>query len=105
MRKSILFLCCCFGVFGLKLYAIDDPKYPDHPKVSLPFSSSNLPVVIIDLEERIAPKNEDRRVPATMKIIWNRLGEPNRVDETDSRNRDYNGSIVIGYRKYILRFF
>jgi len=81
---------------GISSYAIYDPKYPAHPDVELSVTSSNLPLVLITLDERMANKEEDKRVSATMKIIWNKNGERNNLTDTD--NYDYNGKIGIKYR-------
>jgi hypothetical protein len=74
--------------------ALPDPKgyYPDHPNIRTNFTSSSLPIVIIELNEKIAKKEEDRRTSATMKIIWNRTGEENKL--TDPAN-NYNGLVGI----------
>ena len=76
--------------------AIYDPKYPFHPSVNVPFESSNLPIVIIDLDERMADKSQDKRISASMKIIWNKNGGINKITDTDSY--DYNGKVGIKYR-------
>ena len=56
------------------------------------FSSSNLPIVIINTQVAI---NADEKVPGTMKIINNGTGQENRV--TDTAN-DFNGHIGIKWR-------
>ena len=56
------------------------------------FSSSNLPIVIINTQDAI---NADEKVPGTMKIINNGTGQENRV--TDTAN-DFNGHIGIKWR-------
>ncbi len=78
------------------IHAVNDSKYPFHPSVNLPFSSSNLPIVVIELDERMADKEQDKRVSATMKIIWNEDGKINYL--TDTENIDYAGKIGIKYR-------
>ena len=85
----------CFTAYQ-NLSGIDDPKYPFHPTQNLYFTSSNLPIVIIDLDVRMADKNQDTRVPASMKIIWHKNGAENKVTDTDAF--DYNGKIEIKYR-------
>lgn len=96
--RRILFLFIFLTLSVLKTLAVNDPKYPNHPSINFPFSNSDLPVVIIDLEEKMADKSEDRRVPAKMKIVWNRNGERNNMDETNSENINYDGAIGIKYR-------
>ena len=101
MRKLLLKLVyTCFflfsGVVISGVYGINDPKYPFHPQTDYSFVSSNLPIVVIDLDERMANKEEDKRVPASMKIIWNKSGTVNQVTETESF--DYDGKIGIKYR-------
>lgn len=76
--------------------AVYDPLYPFHPYKKIAFESSNLPIVKIMLDERMADKWEDRRVSATMTVIWNPSGERNRVDDTQHLN--YQGKIGIKYR-------
>ena len=56
---------------------IIDPYYPFHPQKVLEFTSSNLPIVIIDLDERMKDKELDTRITADMKIIWNTNGARN----------------------------
>ena len=83
----------------LKTYsALPDPKgyYPNHPNVNTPFSSSTLPIVIIELNEKIKDHSEDTRTSANMKIIWDRTGGENKP--TDTKNYDYNDHIEIKYR-------
>ncbi len=77
---------------------LPDPKgyYPFHPNVNTSFSSSSLPIVIIELNEKMADKEADTRVSGTMKIIWDKTGGENNVSDTD--NYDYNGYIGIKYR-------
>ncbi len=82
--------------FGCPVFAVNDPFYPFHPASSIQFESSNLPIVIIDLDVRMANKAEDRRIPATMKIIWNEKGGRNYISDTQSYN--YDGKIGIKYR-------
>ncbi|MDH6304517.1 hypothetical protein M2459_001250 [Parabacteroides sp. PF5-5] len=91
--------CCVFLFSGLLLFtaqAVNDPLYPYHPGVSLPFTSSNLPIVCINLDQRMADKSADKRVSASMRIIWNKDGSDNHVSDTG--NDDYNGKIGIKYR-------
>lgn len=75
---------------------IDDPLYPFHPQINVPITSSNLPIVLIDLDERMADKEEKRRVSANMRIIWNKDGSRNYTEETTEY--DYDGKIGIRYR-------
>lgn len=84
------------SAIGANAEEINDPKYPFHPTINLSFTSSNLPIVILDLDERMADKEDDKRVLANMKIIWNKNGERN--DITDIDNYDYDGKIKIKYR-------
>ena len=91
---SILLITCVLRTYS----ALPDPKgfYPNHPNINTPFSASSLPIVIIELSERIANKEADTRTLASMKIIWNRSGGENKV--TDTGNYNYNGSVEIKYR-------
>lgn len=97
--NSTVIFCGLFALFSgigssASASAIDDPKYPFHPEKVLDFQSSNLPVVIINLEERMADKEEDRRVPGVIKILWNEDGTRN--DSKDEPH--YEGPIGIKYR-------
>ena len=87
----LLCLTACSHLLG-----VNDPKYPFHPSKELNFTSSNLPIVIIDLDTRMADKEKDSRISATMKIIWNKSGGENKA--TDINTYDYNGKIDIKYR-------
>lgn len=84
--------------------AIYDPLYPFHPPFSLNFISSDLPIVIINLDERMADKWEDRRVNADMTIIYHTDGSRNTVADTaavnlsDSTIINYHGKVGIKYR-------
>ncbi len=84
---------------------IYDAKYPFHPETAVSFTSSNLPIVIIDLDERMKDKQEDTRVKADMKIIWHRDGSRNYMSDVQDPEKlqnsaivDYNGFIGIKYR-------
>lgn len=88
-----------------ELRSIQDSLYKHHPKVNYSFSSSNLPIVVITLNEKMKSKSEDTRVSADMKIIWDRNGLRNNYPDTtatgDPANPvavDYNGKIEIKYR-------
>lgn len=59
---------------------------------SVTFTSSNLPIVIIQTEQAI---NADEKVRGTMKIINNGVGETNHVTDTPN---DYDGYIGIKWR-------
>lgn len=97
MKKQKISLIAFLCIFvSCRLLAVNDPKYPFHPSVDLKFETSNLPIVIIDLDERMADKSADKRVSASMKIIWDRSGGINSV--TDGDSYDYNGKIGIKYR-------
>ena len=96
--KTYLFpLIASFILISTITEAQNDPFYPFHPTTRVSsFQSSHLPVVIIELSERMANKEDDRRVPASMKIIWDESGERNSIDDTEHFN--YNGNIEIKYR-------
>lgn len=107
-RTSLLlpFFLFCFSLHafsGLKS-AQDDALYPFHPTIHYDFTSSNLPIVIIDLKEKMADKEEDRRVEAEMKILYRRDGSTNYMADTVSENNtdpdivNYFGRIGIKYR-------
>jgi len=95
IKAFLILLISYIGVPKLK-GQIYDIEYPYHPKVSLPFTSSNLPIVVIELDKRMADKEEDKRISAQMKVIWNKNGGRNNVTDIDTY--DYNGSIGIKYR-------
>ncbi len=83
---------------------ISDPFYPAHPNTNVPFSSSNLPVVIITMKAPMASKTADTRVEADMKIIYRTNGSRNNIADTISTNLtdtsiiNYAGRIGIKYR-------
>lgn len=94
-KAALILLLSFSGMSNIK-GQIDDPEYPYHPKVNLPFSSSDLPVVVIELDKRMADKNDDKRISAQMKVIWHKDGSRNSLTDTDAY--DYNGNIGIKYR-------
>ncbi len=81
-----------------------DPFYPFHPEVRHPFSSSNLPILVIDLDTVMAKKEEDRRIPARMKIVYRSDNARNEISDTAASNLanpaiiNYNGRVGIKYR-------
>ena len=84
MKKTILkqaFALTCASLFAMEALADD-----------VTFSSSNLPIVIIQTEQAI---NADEKVKGTMKIINNGEGAINHID--DAAN-DYDGYIGIKWR-------
>ena len=105
IRSLQLFLLILFFYFsGLSFVRAADPLYPFHPTTQINFTSSNLPIVIIDLKERMADKDEDRRVEAEMKILYRPDGSRNYMADTISLNNmnadivNYSGCIGIKYR-------
>ena len=105
IRSLQLFLLILFFYFsGLSFVRAADPLYPFHPTTQINFTSSNLPIVIIDLKERMADKDEDRRVEAEMKILYRPDGSRNYMADTillNNTNADivnYSGCIGIKYR-------
>jgi len=66
--KFSIITILCFTAYR-HLSGINDSKYPFHPTQQLNFTSSNLPIVMIDLDTRMADKEQDLRVSASMKII------------------------------------
>lgn len=94
--KTRLITTLLLLLYALSSIAVSDPKYPFHPSQDLSFSSSNLPIVIINLDERMADKEADKRVNADMKIIWDKSGGRNYISDAD--NYDYDGKIGIKYR-------
>lgn len=91
-----LFLFRTIAVSATEEPSTDDPLYPFHPSVIVKLTSSNLPIVMIDLDERMADKSADKRVSASMKIIWHENGEINTTEETEHIN--YDGKVGIKYR-------
>jgi hypothetical protein len=90
------FILLLFSFAVQNIGAVNDPKYPYHPATNLSFTTSSLPIVIINLDAVMANKGEDRRISASMKVIWNRSGGINSVNDTE--NIDYEGKIGIKYR-------
>ncbi|MDL2308471.1 CotH kinase family protein [Bacteroidales bacterium OttesenSCG-928-B11] len=93
-----------FSARNATAQGVYDPLYPFHPQTSLNFTSSNLPIVVINLDERMADKSEDRRVNADMVIISRTDGSRNSITDTVSANHsndsiiNYAGKIGIKYR-------
>jgi len=101
MKRKSIFIVTVF--FLLSAYSpigasISDPKYPHHPSKEVNLVSSNLPIVIIDLEEEIANKSENRVVPASVKIIWDQNGGRNKITENNQSKIDFIGKAGIRYR-------
>ncbi|MDR0428247.1 MAG: hypothetical protein LBH12_06550, partial [Dysgonamonadaceae bacterium] len=80
---------------GINAQSIDDSLYPFHPEENVSFSSSNLPIVVINLNERMADKEEDRRVSAEMIIVHHTDGSRNNISDTVSSN--HANSEIINY--------
>ncbi|MDR2917911.1 MAG: CotH kinase family protein [Tannerella sp.] len=100
MRIFFIYLILIIGLTSV-VFADDDPKYPFHPKYTIDFTSSNLPVILIELDTVMAEKEDDERIPASMKIIWDTEGGRNdttNVDTTNIATIDYDGKIGIKYR-------
>lgn len=82
----------------------NDPFYPFHPEIKYNLTSSNLPIVIIELKEKMANREENRRTRARMKILYRPDGSRNYVSDTISKNNmnpnivNYNGDVSIKYR-------
>ncbi|MDR3251776.1 MAG: CotH kinase family protein [Tannerella sp.] len=95
IQKELFFLFW-FLFFSIDARTVNDPKYPFHPAVNLTLTSSSLPIVVINLDAAMASKAEDRRVQASMKIIWNSSGAMNIINDTE--HIDYEGKIGIKYR-------
>jgi hypothetical protein len=91
-------------VFSSKIESVPDSLYPFHPDVNVPCSSSNLPILIINLNERMAEHSEDRRVSADMIVVYRPDGSRNYLSDTISANLhdttiiNYMGKIGIKYR-------
>lgn len=96
IKQFIVFVVLCLNCSEKSFSAIYDPLYSHHPDVKVNLTTSDLPIVKIDLNEKMAKKDEDRRVHADMKIIWRKDGGLNSVDDT--KNYNYNGKIDIRYR-------
>jgi hypothetical protein len=81
-----------------------DSLYSFHPAIHYDFTSSNLPIVVIDLNEKIAPRAENRRVQATLQILYRVDGSTNYLADTLSVYQsnpnivNYAGRIGIKFR-------
>jgi len=100
IRKSLFVIAIFILFFACSVIGapISDPKYPNHPDKEIELVSSNLPIVIIDLDEKIADKSEDRTVPASVKIIWDKSGGRNTITENETSKIDFIGKAGIRYR-------
>jgi hypothetical protein len=74
------------------------PSWFDSPVSEVVFSSSNLPIVIINTLNNAEIPNEPK-IPATMKIIDNGMSVRNNVaDQSNPASLNYDGSIQIEVR-------
>ena len=94
---SLLLISCVIRTYA----ALPDPKgfYSFHPNVRTTFTSSSLPIIVIDLNEKMIDNSNDNgiRTSANIKVLWNRTGEENKV--TDSPGiYNYGGPIEIRFR-------
>ena len=83
-------------------HAVD---YPYHPVQRVDFTSSNLPIVVINLDVPMKAKNANERTGATITILNRKDGGRNRMsdldelpDFTNSEIFDYHGKIQIKHR-------
>lgn len=112
MKRYLFVFCSFLFLFAHPLFSqnvdlkydksIADSLYPFHPDVSVPFTSSNLPIVVITLNERMADKEADRRVEAEMTILYRTDGTRNYISDvnltSDENVINYHGKIGIKYR-------
>jgi len=81
-------------------------SYDYHPhNKNVSFSSSNLPIVVIKLDEKMKPKADDQRTSATITILDRKDGQPNLMssisgspDYSDKNIFNYHGKIGIKFR-------
>ncbi len=90
MKSIIIVLLCAITFAGSASASFNEQKLNDK---TLAFSSSNLPIVIIDTYGETIP--DSPKIEAKLGIIWNGDGHPNSV--TDSLN-NYDGDIRIELR-------
>ncbi|MDD6210379.1 MAG: CotH kinase family protein [Bacteroidales bacterium] len=100
--KIRVFLTIHLFLFVSVVFAVD---YPYNPQQRIEFTSSDLPIVIIELNEPMKSKDEDQRVDATMTIVDRKDGLRNKIEDfenaPDFENKDifdYHGKIGIKYR-------
>ena len=81
-------------------------SYDYHPhKKNVEFTSSNLPIVVIKLDEKMKAKDDDQRTSATMTILDRKDGQPNLMsslsgvpDYSDETIFNEHGKIGIKFR-------
>lgn len=100
LNKAVLIV-----IFLLFLSSVQAIDYPYHPTHRIDFTSSNLPIVVIDLDAPMKAKNLDERVSATITILNRKDGSRNKMsdlngipDFSDRTIFDYRGKIGIKYR-------
>ena len=100
MKKIAFSIILSFTI--LSVWAI---SYPYNPSKQVNFTSSNLPIVVIELDEPIKEKWKEELSSATITIISHKDGTPNRMsdmagtpDYTDNTIFDYRGKIGIRHR-------
>jgi hypothetical protein len=102
--KYLLLSLFAFFIIVNQAVAVNDPQYPYHPNQNISFTTSNLPIVVIKLNEVMASKEEDRRIDAIMTVINRTDGTRNSITDTASANWNnpniinYHGHISIKYR-------
>ena len=103
MKKTVLFIVSI--LFTISLCAQSVPyKYHPHKK-DVSFTSSDLPIVVIKLDEAIKDKSEDQRTNATITILNRKDGQENKMSDlngtpnyTNSNLFNYHGKIGIKFR-------
>ena len=103
MKKTALLVTTL--LFTLSAWA-QDISYDYHPhNKTVAFTSSNLPIVVIKLDEKMKSKSEDQRTSATITILERQDGQNNLMsslngspDYTDKNIFNYHGKIGIKFR-------
>ena len=104
MARSTL-LIALLSIFAVSMSA-QTVAYDYHPhNKTVEFTSSNLPIVVIKLDEKMKPKDDDQRTSATITILDRKDGQPNLMssisespDYTDESIFNYYGKIGIKFR-------
>ena len=100
MRRT--FLSILFSLVILSVWAV---SYPYHPPKKIAFTSSDLPIVVIQLDEPLKDRGKKERSSATITILERQDGSRNLMsdmdgdpDFTDKNIFNYHGKIGIRYR-------
>ena len=95
MTRTTL-LIALLSIFAVSMSA-QTVAYDYHPhNKTVEFTSSNLPIVVIKLDEKMKAKDADQRTSATITILDRKDGQPNLMSSI-SENPDYTDETIFNY--------